>query len=45
MALIVMGRNCDGHTRNFSFILLKGRTSWELTPADDVTFEHNPTGE
>ncbi len=45
MVFNVMGRNCDDHTKNFSFMLRKGRTSWELTPAYDITFAHNPTGE
>ena len=44
MALNVMGRNCDDHTKNFSFLLRKGG-SWELSPAYDITFAHNPEGE
>lgn len=44
MALNVMGRNCDDHTKNFSFLLRKG-ASWELSPAYDITFAHNPQGE
>ena len=44
MAFNVMGRNCDDHTKNFSFRLRKGRP-WELAPAYDVTFAHNPKGE
>ncbi len=44
MALNVMGRNCDDHTKNFSFLLRKGG-SWELAPAYDITFAHNPEGE
>lgn len=44
MALNVMGRNCDDHTKNFSFLLRKGG-AWELAPAYDVTFAHNPKGE
>ena len=44
MALNVMGRNCDDHTKNFSFLLRKGG-SWELSPAYDITFAHNPKGE
>lgn len=43
MALNVMGRNCDDHTKNFSFLLRKGG-AWELSPAYDVTFAHNPKG-
>ena len=44
MALNVMGRNCDDHTKNFSFLLRKGG-SWALSPAYDITFAHNPKGE
>jgi serine/threonine-protein kinase HipA len=44
MALNVMARNCDDHTKNFSFILKQGR-SWELAPAYDVTHAYNPKGE
>jgi serine/threonine-protein kinase HipA len=44
MVFNVMGRNCDDHTKNFSFLLRRGGT-WELAPAYDVTFAHNPEGE
>lgn len=44
MAFNVMGRNCDDHTKNFSFRLRQG-FSWELSPAYDITFAHNPEGE
>lgn len=44
MALNIMGRNCDDHTKNFSFLLRKGG-SWELSPAYDITFAHNPEGD
>ncbi|MDB5774948.1 MAG: phosphatidylinositol kinase [Herbaspirillum sp.] len=44
MVFNVMGRNCDDHTKNFSFRLRQGRP-WELAPAYDVTFAHNPQGE
>jgi len=44
MAFNLMGRNCDDHTKNFSFLLKQG-DSWELAPAYDITFAHNPTGE
>lgn len=44
MALNVMGRNCDDHTKNFSF-LLRGGGSWTLSPAYDITFAYNPSGE
>ena len=42
--LCAMGRNCNDHTKNLSFRLRQGRP-WELAPAYDVTFAHNPTGE
>jgi len=42
MAFNVMGRNCDDHSKNFSFRLKRGG-NWELAPAYDVSFAHNPT--
>lgn len=44
MAFNVMGRNCDDHAKNFSFRLREG-AAWELAPAYDVIFAHNPQGE
>lgn len=44
MVFNVMGRNCDDHSKNFSFLLKKGH-SWQLSPAYDVTFAYNPDGE
>lgn len=44
MAFNVMARNCDDHTKNFSF-LLKENGNWELAPAYDVTHAYNPQGE
>ncbi len=44
MIFNIMGRNCDDHTKNFSFLLKEG-SSWELAPAYDLTFAHNPNGE
>lgn len=44
MVFNVLSRNCDDHSKNFSFILRKGR-AWDLAPAYDVTFAHNPKGE
>lgn len=41
MAFNVMARNCDDHTKNFSFRLKEGG-NWELAPAYDVTHAHNP---
>ena len=44
MAFNVMSRNCDDHTKNFSFLLKQGQP-WELAPAYDVTHAYNPSGE
>ena len=44
MVFNVMARNCDDHTKNFAFRLRQGHP-WELAPAYDVTFAHNPNGE
>jgi serine/threonine-protein kinase HipA len=44
MAFNAMVRNCDDHTKNFSFRLRQNH-AWELAPAYDVTFAHNPLGE
>jgi serine/threonine-protein kinase HipA len=44
MVFNVMGRNCDDHTKNFSFRLREGQ-AWELAPGYDLTFAHNPKGE
>lgn len=44
MVFNVVGRNCDDHTKNISFRLRKGQ-SWELAPAYDISFAHNPNGE
>jgi serine/threonine-protein kinase HipA len=41
MAFNVMARNCDDHTKNFSFIL-KHNGKWQLSPAYDVTHAHDP---
>ena len=45
MVFNVMGRNCDDHTKNFSFLLREGSGTWELTPAYDVTFAYDPANE
>lgn len=42
MVFNVMGRNCDDHSKNFSFRLKQGG-AWELAPAYDVTFAHSPS--
>ena len=40
----VMARNCDDHTKNFSFQLNQGE-EWELAPAYNLTHAYNPKGE
>jgi serine/threonine-protein kinase HipA len=44
MVFNVMARNCDDHSKNFSFRLKQGG-SWELAPAYDLTHAYNPRGE
>ena len=44
MVFNFMARNCDDHSKNFSYLLRAG-SSWELAPAYDITFAHNPKGE
>ncbi len=44
MIFNLMGRNCDDHTKNFSFLLRQGET-WDLAPAYDISFAYNPKGE
>lgn len=41
MVFNVLSRNCDDHTKNFSFIL-KQNGSWELAPAYDVCHAYRP---
>lgn len=41
MVFNYMARNCDDHTKNFGFLLRKGRR-WELAPAYDLTYSFNP---
>ncbi len=45
MVFNVLARNCDDHTKNFSFLLREDERSWRLAPAYDITFAHNPHGE
>ena len=41
MVFNVIARNCDDHTKNFSFLLRKhGR--WELAPAYDICYAYRP---
>jgi serine/threonine-protein kinase HipA len=44
MIFNVVSRNCDDHTKNTSFLMKQGG-KWELSPAYDITFAHNPGGE
>lgn len=44
MVFNVVGKNCDDHTKNISFRLRQGQP-WELSPAYDISFAHNPKGE
>lgn len=46
MVFNVLARNCDDHTKNFSFVLdPSSGTGWQPSPAYDVTFAYNPNGE
>ncbi len=40
----IVARNQDDHTKNFSFLMNKDG-KWSLTPAYDVTYAYNPTGQ
>jgi serine/threonine-protein kinase HipA len=44
MVFNVLARNCDDHTKNFSF-LLKQNGQWELAPAYDVCYAYRPGSE
>jgi serine/threonine-protein kinase HipA len=44
MTFNVLARNCDDHTKNFSF-LRKQAEEWELAPTYDLTHAYNPKGE
>jgi len=37
----VIAKNCDDHTKNFSFILKQGQ-DWQLAPAYDVCYAYRP---
>lgn len=41
MVFNVAAANCDDHTKNFAFLRRDGG-DWELAPAFDVTFAHDP---
>jgi serine/threonine-protein kinase HipA len=42
MVFNVLARNCDDHTKNFSFLVDKGGT-WHLASAYDVCHAYDPT--
>ncbi len=44
MVFNVIARNCDDHTKNFSFLLKQGGT-WELAPAYDLCHAFRPGSE
>jgi serine/threonine-protein kinase HipA len=44
MAFNVLARNCDDHSKNFSFLLKQGGR-WELAPAYDLTYAYTLQGE
>ncbi|MDF1572537.1 MAG: type II toxin-antitoxin system HipA family toxin [Bacteroidales bacterium] len=44
MVFNVIARNCDNHTKNFSFILKQGG-KWELSPAYDLCHAYRPGSE
>lgn len=44
MVFNVIARNCDDHTKNFSFLLRQGGT-WELAPAYDLCHAYRPGSE
>ncbi len=40
----VVGRNCDDHVKNIGF-LMDRRGEWRLSPAFDISYAWNPSGE
>ena len=42
MVFNVIMKNCDDHTKNFSFLLRKG-DRWRLAPAYDITYAYDPS--
>lgn len=44
MVFNVIARNCDDHTKNFSFILKQGGR-WQLAPAYDICHAYRPASE
>ena len=43
MLFNIIARNQDDHTKNISF-LMGANGKWQLSPAYDVTYSHNPSG-
>lgn len=41
MVFNILAKNCDDHTKNFSFILKQGE-NWQLAPAYDVCYAYRP---
>ncbi|MFH4965603.1 type II toxin-antitoxin system HipA family toxin [Gaetbulibacter sp. M235] len=41
MVFNILAKNCDDHTKNFSFILKQGK-NWQLAPAYDVCYAYRP---
>jgi len=41
MVFNVLSKNCDDHTKNFSFRLMKD-ADWELAPAYDICYAYDP---
>ncbi len=44
MVFNVLASNCDDHTKNIAFVMDHGG-QWDLAPAYDITYAHNPQGE
>ena len=40
----VIGRNCDDHVKNIAF-LMNRKGEWQLSPAYDISYAWNPSGE
>lgn len=40
----IIGRNCDDHVKNIAF-LMNRRGQWRLSPAFDISYAWNPSGE
>ncbi len=44
MAFNIVGRNQDDHVKNIAFLMNK-QGQWSLSPAFDVTYSYNPSGD